>query len=297
MLPAMTTRRPPHDAVGLVGLGLMGSALAERLLASGHAVLGYDIDPARRDALRKRGGRSASCAAAVAAACRHLLLSLPDGRVARSVMRAMGAAPLAGRLVIDTTTGSPREAAEAGRRLAARGAAYLDATISGNSDQVRKREVVVLAGGPPDAFGACRDLFDAFAREAFHLGPWGRGAEMKLVTNLVLGLNRAVLAEGLAFAAALGFAPSQALAVLRASPAYSRSMDVKGDKMVRGDFTPAARLSQHRKDVELILAAGRRARARLPLSRAHRGILRQAEAAGLGKLDNSAILRVLGRKT
>jgi 3-hydroxyisobutyrate dehydrogenase-like beta-hydroxyacid dehydrogenase len=296
MLPGMKNHRDTRDVVGLVGLGLLGGALAERLLAAGHAVLGFDVDPARGAALRARGGRTAKDAAGVAAACRRILLSLPDSRVARTVLHGMDGRLGAGRIVVDTTTGTPGDAARTGAWLAARGAAYLDATISGNSDQVRKREVVVLAGGPLAAFEESRDLFDAFAREAFHLGPWGRGAEMKLVTNLVLGLNRAVLAEGLAFASALGFDPARTLAILRASPAYSRSMDVKGDKMVRGDFAPVARLSQHRKDVRLILEAGRRARARLPLSRTHLKLLDQAVAAGLGGLDNSAILRVMGRR-
>jgi len=293
----MATRQPApreRDTVGLVGLGLMGSALAYRLLAAGHAVLGFDVVPDRREALRAQGGRTAPSAADVAHACRRILLSLPDSRVVRTVLHGMGGRLGGGRIVVDTTTGTPGDAAGMGAWLAARDTAYLDATISGNSDQLRKREVVVLAGGPPAVFKESRDLFNAFAREAFLLGPWGRGAEMKLVTNLVLGLNRAVLAEGLAFASALGFDPVRTLAVLRASPAYSRSMDVKGDKMVRGDFSPVARLSQHRKDVRLILEAGRRARARLPLSRTHLKLLDQAVAAGLGGLDNSAILRILG---
>jgi 3-hydroxyisobutyrate dehydrogenase-like beta-hydroxyacid dehydrogenase len=116
---------------------------------------------------------------------------------------------------------------------------------------------------------------------------------MKLVTNVVLGLNRAALAEGLAFAAGIGIDPARALEVIRASPAYSRIMDGKGGKMVTGDFTPEARLSQHLKDVRLILQLGTQAGLPMPLSHAHREILEAAEAAGLGGLDNSAIIRVL----
>ena len=119
---------------------------------------------------------------------------------------------------------------------------------------------------------------------------------MKLVLNLVLGLNRAVLAEGLAYAAACGLDPAAALDILRAGPAYSRAMDVKGPRMLQGDYTPEARLAQHHKDVGLILASGAEAGASLPLSRVHDELLRAAEQAGLGEADNSAVYEVFRRR-
>ena len=118
---------------------------------------------------------------------------------------------------------------------------------------------------------------------------------MKLVTNLVLGLNRAALAEGLAFAKALGLDGAEALQVLKASMAYSRIMDTKGEKMLRRDFAPQAKLSQHLKDVRLILQAGQETQARLPLSQLHSELLAAAETAGLGEADNSAIIAMFDR--
>ena len=115
---------------------------------------------------------------------------------------------------------------------------------------------------------------------------------MKLTTNLALGLHRAALAEALAFAGALGLDLDLALTVLRESSSYSRVMDVKGHKMLRRDYTPQARLSQHLKDVRLLLEAGAAAGLELPLSDLHRRLLERAEAAGLGGLDNSAIMEV-----
>ena len=116
---------------------------------------------------------------------------------------------------------------------------------------------------------------------------------MKLVTNLVLGLNRAALAEGLALGEAIGLDPEMTLRVMRRSPAYSRIMDVKGEKMIRSEFSPDARLSQHLKDVRLMLELGERAGLPMTLSAAHRAALEQAEADGLGALDNSALIQVL----
>jgi len=276
--------------IGLIGLGLLGTALAERLLGAGLRVLGYDVEASRRAALRDRGGAVAENAAAVAASCDRVLLSLPTSDVVAEVVEETAGRLRVGQIIIDTTTGDPEQTAATGRRLAERGVEYLDATVSGSSEQARRGDVVVMAGGRREAFEACRDVFRCFAREAHHVGPWGNGAKMKLATNLVLGLNRAALAEGLAFAEALGLDPADTLPILMATMAYSRIMDTKGEKMVRGDFAPQARLRQHLKDVRLILAAASAEGLDLPLSQAHRRLLELVEAAGYGDADNSAVI-------
>lgn len=231
-------------------------------------------------------------ASEVVAGNSRVLLSLPDLGVVRQVLTEVGPKLHAGQIIIDTSTGDPEETEVVGRELAARGVNFLDATISGNSAQVAAGEVTVMVGGSDEAFAQCQDLFRCFARQTFHVGPCGSGAKMKLVTNLVLGLNRATLAEGLALAKAVGLDMAQALEVLRDSPAYSRAIDVKGAKLVAGDFTPQARLSQHLKDVKLMLDAASRAGIKLVLSEAHRELLERAEAAGFGQLDNCAVIRV-----
>jgi 3-hydroxyisobutyrate dehydrogenase-like beta-hydroxyacid dehydrogenase len=282
--------------IGLIGLGLMGNAIAERLLAARFTVLGWDIALAARNAFTKLGGQTATRATDVFTRCDRILLTLPDSRITHAVLRE--AAPILhyGHIIADTTTGDPHDTEELCRQIAPTGTTYLDATISGNSDQVRRAEVLVMVGGLKTAFTSCKELFNTFAARTIHIGPVGSAARMKLVTNLVLGLNRAALAEGLVFACALKLDGKQTLEILRASMAYSRIMDVKGEKMLRGDFKPQARLSQHLKDVRLMLAAAAQAHTKLPLSETHRKILSAAEAAGLGQLDNSAIIRVIGAR-
>lgn len=277
--------------VGLIGVGLLGSALAERLVGAGFGVLGADVDPDRLDALGRLGGDVAADASEVIGSCDRVILSLPTSEVVRAVIERVGAALRPGSTIIDTTTGSPGDAEALGVRLAARGVAYLDATVSGSSAQARRGEAVLMVGGDAGAFAACRDLFDVLARAAFHVGPVGAGARMKLATNLVLGLNRAALAEGLAFARSIGLDPAQTLEIVRAGAAASRIADTKGPRMVAADFAPEARLSQHLKDVRLILAEASRAGAETPMSLAHLGLLEAAEAAGYGEADNSAIIR------
>jgi 3-hydroxyisobutyrate dehydrogenase len=289
----MTPPDVSPSPVGLIGLGLMGSAFAARLLRGGLTVIGYDIDPMSQQSLSEAGGQSVANPSEVLGLCDRVILSLPSHREVGEVITASTTALSPGHIIIDTSTGDPEHGKTLAGELATRGVTYLDATVSGNSAQVRAGTAVVMVGGDPDAFAACADLFEKLGVESFHTGAAGTGAKMKLVTNLVLGLNRAALAEGLALGEAVGLDPELTLRIMRRSPAYSRIMDVKGEKMIRSEFSPDARLSQHVKDVRLILELGAAAGLPMTLSTAHRMVLEQAEAAGLGALDNSALIQVL----
>ncbi|MBX3444473.1 MAG: NAD(P)-dependent oxidoreductase [Planctomyces sp.] len=286
----------PHKRIGLVGVGLVGSALMERFVFHGWEVIGFDIVAERLGPLSALTARAAPNADQVFDVADIVVISLPTSEIVAGVLDAV-APHLAGKTVVDTTTGDPEQMAGIAHRLAACGARYLDATIAGSSVQIRDGEAVVLVGGPAETVADCETLLRSFAAEVYHVGDWGAGARMKLVVNLVLGLNRAALAEGLAFARAVGFDPQTALDILRTGPAFSRVMDVKGEKMLTGDFTPHARLSQHHKDVRLILDMGRRLAARLPLSTVHEQLLEELEQQGCGDLDNSAILKAFQPET
>ncbi len=285
--------------VGLVGIGLVGAALAEQLVSHGYSVVGYDIARERNDQLERVGGKAVNSPAEVAGGVARVLLSLPDTATVRQVVEGPGGileadAPPA--YVIDTTTGGPDETIELAEQLAHRGIALLDATISGSSRQIRERQGVFMVGGQRLAFDACLDVFRALSDRVFYLGPSGAGSKAKLATNLILGLNRLVLAEGLVFAEKLGLDLTAFLELLRVSPAYSAAVDTKGRKMVRGDFTPEARLKQHYKDVHLILRYAAQAAQELPLSKAHADILEKAIEAGDGELDNCAVINEVRRR-
>ncbi len=264
--------------MGLVGIGLLGQALAEAITQSGFTVVGWDRDPDRC--------RGADSAAEVFEKCTRILLCLPTYSDSRHVLAEAPLRP--GHMSADISTGSPEDAEALCAELAARGAHYADATVSGSSAQALRRELLVMAGGDEAIVDVFRDVFATFASDVVYVGPVGNGARMKLVTNLVLGLNRAALAEGLAFASALGLEGAATLEVMRRSMAYSRIMDTKGEKMINGDFTTQAKLSQHLKDVRLILSAST---LDLPLSAAHCALLEKAVTLGLGDLDNSALIR------
>lgn len=276
-------------SIGLVGLGLLGSALAERLISKGWSVSGFDVDPERCDALSHSGGVALTGLSDVAA-FDVILLSLPTSPVVAEVVSSIKGELRAGQTIVDTTTGNPAYVESVAEVLSDMGVDYLDATVGGSSQQARDGDAIVMCGGPTDAFERCCGLFDDLAKRTFHLGPAGSGSRMKLAVNLVLGLNRAVLAEGLAFAESIGLNPAATLEVLSVSPAASAVMATKGRKMLDRDFEPQARLAQHLKDVRVILETGSAAGARLPMSGVHRILLEELDGAGKGDLDNSAII-------
>ena len=151
----------------------------------------------------------------------------------------------------------------------------------------------MVVGGDPEVFARCRPILDALTERVRHVGPNGAGARAKLVVNLVLGLNRLALAEGLLFGLRQGLDGHALLAVLKESGAYSRAMDLKGARMVEGRFEAEGKLAQHLKDVELMLEVGHAAGAPLLATALHRQLLLAGVAGGLGDHDNSAIIAVL----
>jgi 3-hydroxyisobutyrate dehydrogenase-like beta-hydroxyacid dehydrogenase len=286
------------ETIGLVGIGLVGTALAENLLAAGYDVVGFARTPASRARLTRLGGRVVSAPAEVASEATRVILSLPDSDVVEQVVAGPGgllAASGSLRLVLDTTTGEPERTEALAAQCAADGVMFVDAPISGSSEQIRRRQGVVLVGGDRAAYEACLDLIRSVADRHYYLGSPGAGARAKLASNLVLGLNRLALAEGLVFAERLGLDLCAFLAMLKTTPAYSCAMDVKGEKMLRGDFAPQSKVSQHHKDLRIILEYAARARQELPLARLHKTILERAMDAGEGELDTSAVIQVLRR--
>ena len=261
------------DFVGVVGLGLLGRAIAARLASAGFPVVGYDRSA---EAMRAFEGRASEDALRAP----RIVLAVFDSADAAQVVAGSSA-----QLYLDCTTGDPTRVEAMAAGLAKRGIRYVEAPLSGSSDAVRRGEALMLVGGDPTG---CEDLLAAISANRVTVGAAGMAARAKLATNLVLGLNRAALAEGMAFAEALGIPRQQFLELVRASPAASAAALAKGEKMVSGDYTPDSRIRQHLKDVRTIISASP---LELPLTRAHERLLQDAASDGDGELDNAAIIR------
>jgi 3-hydroxyisobutyrate dehydrogenase-like beta-hydroxyacid dehydrogenase len=259
--------------VGVVGLGLLGRAIAARLASAGFEVIGYDRSAQAMKAFEGRAGEEALRAS-------RIVLAVFDSADAERVVAASSA-----RLYVDCTTGDPARVEALAGGLAGKGVRYIEAPLSGSSDAVRRGEALMLVGGNP---AGCEDLLAAISAQRVAVGAVGMAARAKLATNLVLGLNRAALAEGMAFAEVLGIPRRQFLELVRVSPAASPAALAKGEKMVSGDYAPESRIRQHLKDVRNMLAASP---LELPLTRLHGRLLEEAVAAGDGDLDNAALIR------
>jgi 2-hydroxy-3-oxopropionate reductase len=280
--------------IGFVGLGLMGSGMAGNLLAAGYPVFGYDVDFGRMDAFVAKGGRKAASPGDIPKEVDAIILSLPNSSVVNAVVTdslKLFEAGRSGLVLIDTTTADPVMSAELAARLKAGGIEMLDATISGTSKMCAEKDVTFMIGGNEETFEAYKPLFSTLGKEIFYLGKNGSGASAKLVVNLVLGLNRMVLAEGLCLAGKAGMDPYRTLDLLKKSAAYSKAMDMKGTKMIEKDFVPPeGKLAFHLKDVRLMLDLGRRLDVPLILSSLHAQALTSEVAKGRGEWDNSAII-------
>ncbi len=284
--------------IGFIGLGLMGSAMTKNLMAEGFAVRGYDINPDRMREFAARGGTPADSPADAARGADMVMTSLMTAEIVTEVVKGVRGALEAmrpGTILIDTSTIHPDASAALAADLRARGFAMLDATMSGTSTQAQRRELVVLVGGDKAAFEACMPIFKAIGRSIYHLGPNGAGARTKLVVNMILGLNRLALAEGLTFGLKQGLDGAKLLEVLRDSAAYSRAMDLKGERMLQGRFDPEGKLSQHLKDVGLMLEVGHALGVPLLLTAVHRQVLVAGVAEGRGEQDNACVIAILRR--
>lgn len=287
-----------HATVGIVGLGLVGTAISSRLRLAGWPTLGFDLRPEATARFCEAGGTAASSVREMGQRAECVVLAVFDTKDVVDVLEAPEGLLAPGhrvRTIIDCSTGDPEALEALSIRLKADNVDFIEAPLSGSSQQIAAGAATLLLGGENDAIARCEDLLQAVAPRRIHAGPAGMGAKAKLATNLVLGLNRAVLAEGIVFAQALGIAPERFLAMVMATPARSAAAEAKGELMVKGDFTPQSRIRQHLKDVDLMLESARARGLPLPFSETHAQLMRDAVAAGDGDLDNAAIIRQLRR--
>jgi putative dehydrogenase len=286
-------------SIGIIGVGLMGTAFAQRLAAAGFGVAGYDVDAAKAAQMTELGGEAAASIAEIARECAPILLAVFNTDQVEEVLEkhllpALG--DHSGRIVLCASTCDPDRIAALGVRAEARGLRFLETPVSGTSAQVARGEGVGLIGGDPTIAAEIEPVLRALFPTYFLIGKVGDGGRAKLAVNLILGLNRLALAEGLAFAERLGLDPAAFLNVARGSAAYSQIMDVKGDRMVRRAFEPEGRVRQTLKDVQLMLEQARAVGQELPLLKVHADVLEACLRAGEGELDNSVIVEEIRRR-
>jgi L-threonate 2-dehydrogenase len=281
--------------VGILGLGLIGTAFSERLIGANIPMIGFDIDPARCEKFRESRGTVATSAREVVGQCRAIIIAVYSGEQAEALFSDIESSP-ARPVLICTTTCAPDEIIRLATRAANAGMPFVEAPISGTSAEVRDGTATALVAGQTGVIDAAGWLLDILCPHHLRIGKVGDASRAKLAINLILQNNRAALAEGIVLAERMGLDGPTFLATARQSAAYSRVMDTKGEKMLSRDFRPQSHLSQTLRDAELILKEAARQGLRLPVTTAQADLLREAIAILGPDSDSAAIIEAIRQR-
>jgi 3-hydroxyisobutyrate dehydrogenase-like beta-hydroxyacid dehydrogenase len=284
--------------LGFIGLGKMGQPMTRRLLAAGHAVAVHNRSRGAVEALAREGATACTSPAEVAAQADIVLTCLTNTDAVEAVyLGANGliAAARPGQLFIDHSTVGPETSRALARAAGARGAAFLDAPVSGGPAGAEAGTLTIMVGGEADAFARAQPVFAAYGQHIHHVGPVGAGATVKLVNQLLVTINLAGLVEGLALGVKGGVAPQTMVEVLRTGFAGSRMLDRNAPRILARDFQPATSIGLLAKDLRLIQEEARRLEVRLLLGAVTEALFHEARALGLAEEDMAALVKPLER--
>ena len=252
--------------VGIVGLGIMGSAIAGHLVRAGHRVVGYDVRPPRLRDLRAAGGVVAKDSNDVATQSPIIITSLPSTDALVDTVDALTRVAHRSQIVVETST-LPIEVKQRARtRLRARGIELLDCPISGTGAQARNKDIVLYASGARTAYGRVLKVLDAFTRAHYYVGPFGDGSKIKFVANLLVAVHNVAAAEAMVLAMKAGLDPAKVLKLVAEGAGSSRVLQLRGPMMVKGNYQKATMtLATWQKDMAIIAAFARRLGVTTPL--------------------------------
>jgi 3-hydroxyisobutyrate dehydrogenase-like beta-hydroxyacid dehydrogenase len=280
--------------IGVIGLGIMGGAIARNLKAAGWRVVGYDIDAARNTELKAAGVQIAQSTGELARTVSLILTSLPDPRALETTVREIVAAGLDRRVVVELSTFSLDDKEKAERALRAAGHAMLDCPLSGTGAQARTKDLVVYASGDTAAIASLMLLFSDFAREAHDLGAFGNGSRMKFVANLLVAIHNVASAEAFVLGMKAGLDPQQILKLVSAGAGNSRVFELRGPMMAANRYDEATmKISTWQKDMAIIGKFARDLGCPTPLFSASEPVYAAALAGGHGAQDTAAVCAVL----
>jgi len=284
-------------AVGIIGLGLLGNAVASRLLAGGFDVVGYDVVPDRVADLVRLGGRGAA-SAAEAGSPDVVCVILPSLASVEEVILGADGLVARGRpaqTIVQMSTISPTLTRRLAREVTARGLSFLDCPISGTSGMVAQGSGVVFVGGERAAFERWRDMLGAVLPKPVYVGEAGQAMVLKLIANLLVALHSAAAAEALAMARRAGLDLDLVLDVLGNGAAGSRMLTVRGPLIIKDEFPAQMKLDLFMKDLHLIQDAAREIGTPLPLTDVAERLYAEVHAAGHGAEDLAVVVKALDR--
>ena len=280
--------------VGIVGLGIMGSAMSKHLLAAGFEVHGFDVVPEKVEAFTQRGGVAHGSGAEVAAASELVLFSLPTIPSLEAATEDVAGGAHDGLIAAEMGVFPIDSKQKSFDRLAEVGVELMDVPVSGTGLQAEDGTLVVMASGSEEAFNRTKPVFDAVGRATYYLGPFPNGSVMKFIANLLVAVHNLSSAEAHGLGIAAGMDPDVVQEVIADGVGSSRIFEIRGPMMAADTYEPpSARLTTILKDATIIQAFARSVGAPTPLLDTALPIYEESKAAGLGDLDAAALLRYL----
>ncbi|MDB5999833.1 MAG: garR 4 [Rhizobacter sp.] len=281
-------------SIGVVGMGIMGGAMARHLAAAGHEVVGFDPSAEAAQRLSASGGTPLASIGEVAARARVIVTSLPSVAAFETAMAAMAETLREGHVVIETST-MPIDVKQRGHdTLAAGGAVLLDCPVSGTGAQAAVKDLVVFGSGDEGAFEAIKPVLQGFSRRQVYLGRFGNGSTMKFIANHLVNIHNVAAAEAFALAGSAGLDLQSVYDTLQDSAGSSRMFQVRGPLMVAGQYDePTARIEMYMKDLDVITSFAAGLRCPTPLFTAATQLYYTALNRGQGALDTASVCTVL----
>ena len=282
--------------VGVVGLGIMGGAIAKNLVASGWHVVGYDIDAARTAEAKAAGVETVANAGALAAAAETIITSLPTPAALDVTVQAIAGAKVARRVVVEASTFSLDDKARAEAALGAAGHALLDCPLSGTGAQARTKDLVIYASGETASIAALQPLFADFSRQAYDLGAFGNGTKMKFVANLLVAIHNVASAEAFVLGMKAGLDPRQIYDLIKNGAGNSRVFELRGPFMAQdryGGENVTMKVGMWQKDMSVIGDFARKSGVPTPLFSATEPIYAAAMSTGHAGDDTASVCAVL----
>jgi 3-hydroxyisobutyrate dehydrogenase/glyoxylate/succinic semialdehyde reductase len=283
-----------NKTVGIVGLGIMGSAIARNLVERGWHVIGFDIDAARRDELARAGATIAADVKQVAGATEVIMTSLPNPAAAFDVAGAIADSGQPPRIVAELSTLKISDKLRFKEILAGAGHVALDCPLSGTGAQAITRDLVVYASGEPAAIAQCAGLFADFAKQSADLGAYGNGSRMKFVANHLVAIHNVATAEAMVLAERAGLDPNKVVEMVGPGAGGSRMFQMRAPMMVKRSYEPATmKVSTWQKDMAIIAEFADELGCATPLFTLTQPVYADAMAMGLGDQDTAAVFEVL----
>jgi len=283
--------------VGFIGLGAMGRPMAGNVLKAGFELTVYDVVKASVDQMAEQGAKTAASPRGIAQQCDVVLISLPNAKIVEAVLtgeEGLFAGAQAGQIFIDLSSVTPEHTRRMAKLAEAKGVEYMDAPVSGGVAGAVAGTLTIMVGGSETGLAKCQDVLQAIGKKIYHAGSVGAGDAVKLINNLLLGVNMVAVAEAMTLGVKAGLDPKVLLEIIGVSSGRSYALEAKVPGFVlKGNFEPGFAVDLQYKDLEMAVQTGKELGMPLLLTNVAQQVYETAKAKGLGRKDISSVITLL----